>query len=85
MFYGLNGYLLGREFFELVAIRRLPQTEARALRKQKQTVVIGIGAVFAFLMTLPIINLLTPIIATATMLHLFEKWRSQVETALATT
>ena len=85
MFYGLNGYLLGREFFELVALRRLPQTEARALRKQKQTVVIGIGAVFAFLMTLPIINLLTPIIATATMLHLFEKWRSQAETALATT
>ena len=85
MFYGLNGYLLGREFFELVALRRLPQTEARTLRKQKQTVVIGIGAVFAFLMTLPIINLLTPIIATATMLHLFEKWRSQAETALATT
>ena len=85
VFYGVNGYLLGREFFELVAARRLSVEEARALRKQRQTAVLMIGIVFAFLMTLPIINLLTPVIATATMLHLFEAWRSGDATALAKT
>ena len=85
MFYSVNGYLLGREFFELVALRRMPEAQARALRKQRQGAVFMIGVVFAFLMTVPIINLLTPVIATATMLHLFESWRQQRGPALATT
>jgi len=85
VFYGVNGYLLGREFFELVSHRRLAPADARTLRKQRQSAIIGIGVVFAFLMTLPIINLLTPVVATATMLHLFEAWRGEAGTALATT
>jgi CysZ protein len=85
VFYGVNGYLLGREFFELVSHRRLAPAEARTLRKQRQSAIIGIGVVFAFLMTLPIINLLTPVVATASMLHLFEAWRGEAGTALATT
>ena len=44
-----------------------------------------IGAIFAFLMTVPIVNLLTPIIATATMVHLFEKWRAHDDGSLVTT
>jgi CysZ protein len=35
VFYGVNGYLLGREFFELVSHRRLAPAEARTLRKQR--------------------------------------------------
>lgn len=85
VFYGVNGYLLGREFFELVSHRRLAPADARVLRKERQSAIIGIGVVFAFLMTLPIINLLTPVVATATMLHLFEAWRGEAGTALATT
>ena len=85
VFYGVNGYLLGREFFELVSHRRMAPADARALRKQRQGAIVGIGVVFALLMTLPIINLLTPVVATATMLHLFEAWRSEAGTALATT
>jgi CysZ protein len=85
MYYGVNGYLLGREFFELVALRRLPEAEARVLRKRRQGAVFAIGVVFAFLMTIPIINLLTPVIATATMLHLFESWRQHTGPALTTT
>ncbi|MBT3172696.1 MAG: hypothetical protein HN333_14840 [Rhodospirillaceae bacterium] len=60
-------------------------TDARTLRKQRQTAVLMVGVAFAFLMTVPIINLLTPVIATATMLHLFEGWRSEAGSALATT
>lgn len=85
IFYGANGYLLGREFFELVSHRRMSPADARVLRKQRQTAVLTVGILFAFLMTIPIINLLTPVIATATMLHLFEGWRSDAGSALATT
>ncbi len=85
IYYGANGYLLGREFFELVSHRRMSPADARTMRKQRQTAVIMVGILFAFLMTIPIINLLTPVIATAAMLHLFEDWRSEAGSALATT
>lgn len=77
LYYLVNGYLISREFFELVALRRLEPGAAMALRKQRQTALVAVGAVFAFLMTVPIVNLLTPIIATATMVHLFEDWRAR--------
>lgn len=75
VFYAANGYLVGREFFELVAMRRIGSDEARALRKAHKGAVFTIGVVFALMLTVPIVNLLTPIIATATMVHLFEAWR----------
>ena len=79
IFLTVNGYLLGREYFELVALRRLSSSEARCLLKKKRKTIIAIGGFFTFLMTLPVINLLTPIIATATMVHLIEDWRAQTE------
>ena len=76
IFFTVNGCLLGREYFELVALRRLSPSEARCLLKKKRKTIIAIGGFFTFLMTLPAINLLTPIIATATMVHLIEDWRA---------
>ena len=73
-YYLVNGYLIGREFFELVTIRRMEAAAARAVRKRFHISLLMFGAIFAFLMTVPIVNLLTPVIATATMVHLFQKW-----------
>ncbi len=75
VFYVLNGYLLGREYFELVAHRRLEPTEARNLRRafRGQNFIAGVG--IAFLMTIPLVNLLAPVIGTAAMVHLVERWR----------
>ena len=84
LYYLVNGYLISREFFELVAIRRIDIGSASALRKQFQTPLLIIGIIFAIIMTIPIVNLLTPIVATATMVHLFEKWRAGDGGALAT-
>ncbi|MBT6086613.1 MAG: hypothetical protein HOH22_12790 [Rhodospirillaceae bacterium] len=84
LFYAVNGYLISREFFELVALRRLRPEAARALRKSHQTPLFVTGAFFAFMMTMPVINLLTPVIATATMVHLFEDWRDADGAALVT-
>lgn len=72
LFYGLNGYLLGREFFEMVALRRLTPDEMRAARRQHRVRLLIAGVVFAFLTTVPLLNLVLPIVAAATMLHIFQ-------------
>lgn len=78
VFYALNGYLLGREYFELVALRRLDETSARALRRAYQGSVFLSGAMIALLMTVPLLNLAAPVVATAFMVHLFESLRRRV-------
>ena len=75
VFYGVNGYLLGREFFELVALRRIGLEEVRHLRKAHRGRLFLAGIVIAFLFTIPGLNLVAPVIATAAMVHLFENFR----------
>ena len=75
VFYGVNGYLLGREFFELVALRRIGLEEVRHLRKAHRGRLFLAGIVIALLFTVPGLNLVAPVIATAAMVHLFEKFR----------
>ena len=77
VFYLVNGYLLSREYFELVALRRLEDPAAAALRKSKQTRLLIFGVMIAFALTVPFLNLLTPLIATAAMVHLVEAWRQR--------
>ncbi len=74
VFYGANGYLLGREYFELVALRRMNATQAKKLRASHSMTVVMSGVVTAFLLTVPFVNLIAPIVATAAMVHLFESW-----------
>jgi uncharacterized protein involved in cysteine biosynthesis len=76
VFFGINGYLLGREYFEVVALRRLPAAEARALRRRYRLRVFAAGAVIALLLTVPFVNLLASVIGTAAMVHLFQGMRS---------
>ncbi len=75
VFYAVNGYLLSREFFELVALRRVDPGQARALRRSHRGKLFAVGVSIAVLLTLPVINLLAPVVATAAMVHLFEDWR----------
>ena len=75
VFYLLNGYLLGREYFELVAARRFDAAGVRRLRRKYKGRVMLAGVVIAFLLTVPIVNLVTPIVATGFMLHVFERLR----------
>ena len=74
VFYALNGYLLGREYFELVALRRVEPREAWVLRKVHWLKVFLAGVVIAFLLTVPVVNLIAPVVATAAMVHLFHLW-----------
>lgn len=85
VFYLVNGYLLGREYFELVAARRLPPAEVTKLRKARQGGVLMVGIVIAFGLTIPLVNLLMPIIATSAMVHQYEKWHPTDGTGTAVT
>jgi uncharacterized protein involved in cysteine biosynthesis len=72
VFLGLNGYLFGREYFEVVALRRLDIDAARAMRHRFGGRIFVGGVMIAGVFVLPFINLAAPVIATAFMVHLFE-------------
>ncbi len=65
-----NGYLLGREYFELAALRFRPKSEVRAVRRAYGGRVFLAGLVIAGFVAIPIVNLLTPLFATSLMVHL---------------
>lgn len=73
VFYVVNGYLVGREYFELVAQRRLSAKEYAQIRRQRRLAIFAAGVLVVFLLTVPFINLLTPIFATAMMVHVFHR------------
>ena len=77
VFYAVNGYLLSREYFELVALRRIGPEEMRSLRRVHRGRLFMAGVMITLLLTVPLVNLLAPIVATAAMVHLFEGWREK--------
>ncbi len=66
----VQGLLLGREYFELVALRRLPPAEAVALRRERRWSAWGMGALSAMLLMVPFVNLLVPFALAGGMVHL---------------
>ncbi len=71
LFLFLNGYLLGREYFEMVATRHMPIREATYLRRRAASTVLLTGAAMALMFLVPVINLISPIIGAAMMTHIF--------------
>ncbi|MER8592052.1 sulfate transporter family protein [Mesorhizobium sp. M1182] len=69
-FFIVNGYLLGREFFEFAAMRFRPEAEAKALRRKYAGTVFLAGLLIAAFLAVPLLNLLTPLFAAAMMVHL---------------
>ena len=75
--YAVNGYLLGREYFELVASRRLDKDQVSLLRRNHLGRVWLCGAVINFLFQIPLLNLTAPVVATAFMVHVVEGLRAR--------
>lgn len=73
IFIALNGYLLGREYFQLIAIRRLGRDRAKAARRRHAGTIWLAGALMAAPLTIPIVNLIVPILGAATFTHLFHR------------
>ena len=72
-FYLGNGYLLGREYFELAAMRHHSVADAKRLRKTYHGTVFLAGMLIAAFVSVPIINLATPLFGMALMVHLYKR------------
>ena len=66
-------YLLSREYFELAAMRFRPREEAKAFRKANQSTVFTAGLFIAAFVSIPIVNLATPLFGMAMMVHLHKR------------
>lgn len=73
IFWGLNGFLLGREYFQLVAMRRIGRTAAKNAFRQNIGQIWLAGGLMAIPLTFPLINLLVPVLGAATFTHLFHR------------
>ncbi|MGE3148373.1 MAG: sulfate transporter family protein [Pseudorhodoplanes sp.] len=68
-----TAYLLGREYFELAAMRYRTPPDAKAFRKSHRGTVFAAGLIIAAFVSIPIVNLATPLFAMALMVHMHKK------------
>ena len=73
VFYGLNGFLLGREYYRMIAVRRMGRQEAgKSFRSNLITIWIA-GALMAVPLSIPLLNLVVPILGVATFTHIYHR------------
>jgi len=77
IFYIVNGFLLGREYFQLVAMRRLGERAATRLRKAHRAEIWFAGILMAVPLSVPIINILVPLLGVATFTHVFHRLHNE--------
>lgn len=73
IFFIATAWLLGREYFELAAMRFRPPAEAKAMRKQHAATVFTAGLFIAAFVSIPIVNLATPLFGMAFMVHMHKR------------
>ncbi|WP_371156584.1 EI24 domain-containing protein [Jannaschia sp. 2305UL9-9] len=73
IFWGVNGFLLGREYAQMSAARHLPADEARAFRRNNRGSIWATGILMAIPLSIPVVNLLVPVLGAATFTHLFHR------------
>ena len=71
LFFALNGYLLGREYFQLAACRRMEREAAQDLYRRNRGTVWITGALMAVPLSIPLVNLFVPVLGAAGFTHLF--------------
>jgi CysZ protein len=69
----MNGYLLGREYFELVALRHHASAQVKRERRANRYTVWGAGLIVALFAMIPVLNLLAPLFGTAFMVHVHKQ------------
>ena len=68
-----NAYLLSREYFLLAAMRFRPPPEAKAMRRAHRRQIFLAGLLIALFVSIPIVNLATPLFAMAMMVHMHKR------------
>ena len=67
-----NAYLLGREYFTMVAMRHMPARQAARLRKANSGRVWAAGLIPAGLSLIPFLSILVPLFSTSYFVHIFK-------------
>jgi CysZ protein len=73
IFFVATAWLLSREYFDLAAMRFRPPDEAKALRKHHAGTVFVAGLLIAAFVSIPIVNLATPLFAMSLMVHVHKR------------
>lgn len=73
LYYALNGYLLGREFFRVVAGRHVTPAVGKQIWRKNWVILFGCGICITLCATIPFLNLIAPIWGVAVMVHLFHR------------
>jgi CysZ protein len=73
VFFIATAWLLGREYFELAAMRFRSPAEAKAMRKDNATAVFVAGLFIAAFVSIPVVNLATPLFGMAFMVHMHKR------------
>ncbi|MFN3844701.1 MAG: EI24 domain-containing protein [Paracoccaceae bacterium] len=84
VFWLVNGFLLGREYFTLVAMRRLGRAGAKALRARHSGKIWIAGTLMAAPLSVPLMNLFIPVLGAATFTHLFHRLNGDAPVAPVT-
>ena len=83
IFWALNGFLLGREYFTLVASRRLGRSAAKDLRNRHWLTLWIAGTLMTLPLSLPLVNLIIPVLGVATFTHIFHRiWQAPPATSV---
>ncbi|MBO6775452.1 MAG: EI24 domain-containing protein [Marinibacterium sp.] len=77
IFWALNGFLLGREYFTLAAMRRIGRPAAKVLRRKHAGTIWLAGILMAMPLSVPLINLVIPVLGAATFTHIFHALNDQ--------
>ena len=73
LFFFATAWLLGREYFELAAMRFRSPEEAKLMRKQNAATVFAAGLFIAAFVSIPIVNLATPLFGMAFMVQMHKR------------
>lgn len=73
LFWGVNGYLLAREYATLVAQRRMDRASARGFWRAHKGRLWLAGVLMAAPLSVPLVNLLIPVFGVATFTHLVHR------------
>lgn len=76
LFWAINGFLLGREYFSLVALRRLPPSEVKLMRRRNRWTLWAAGTLMAVPLSVPVLNLVIPVLGVATFTHIYHQLAS---------
>lgn len=77
VFFIANALLMGREYFALAAGRFASEEDVVLLRRRHSLTIGLCGALLAFFVSIPLLNLFTPLFATSLMVHVHKAVRAR--------